>query len=115
MIRSLGWVVLVAAGIGAFVVPFARNRPGLAVPVAVAVIAVWITWGTWSAHYLGIRRHVVRHMGRNWKKGAVITHRVRTGERANVQAALNVLLMGTVARRAQFGLADQEYSYLTHG
>jgi AAA+ superfamily predicted ATPase len=60
---------------------------------------------------VGIRRHVARHMGRGWQKGAVLTHKVRTGERVNLQAALNTLVEGMGRQPCLFGLETSDYQH----
>src|SRR5947209_7450842 len=90
-VRAFVWIVLVAGGVGLVILMLLLTQVPFALAAAVGVIATWIAWGCLSWHLIGVRRHVANHLGSNWFKGEVLRHRVRTGERVDVQVALDRL------------------------
>jgi hypothetical protein len=104
MLRTTVWLVLIFGGVLTVILALVLLPAPLAIAVAVVTVGSWVSWGFWSAHLFGIRRHVARHLGPNWTKGEVIHHRVRTGERVELQAALDLLKAREVEGPAVFGL-----------
>ncbi len=88
---SCVWPVLIIVGITAVVVTAAAVSPPAAFAVGGCALAVWIGWGSFSSWYLGIRRHLIKHLGRDTDKWQVVNHVIPTSERVNVQLALDHL------------------------
>jgi ATP-dependent 26S proteasome regulatory subunit len=103
-VRTFVWTVLIAGGVGLVILMLIFTQVPFAVASAVGVVATWIAWGFLSSHLVGIRRHVARHLGPNWFKGEVLRHRIRTGERVDLQVALDRLRLRDAPSRAVFGL-----------
>lgn len=110
MVRLVGFVFLLVAGALAVIISLALNQTQCAIlfgVVAFFLIALWLSAFNYA---LGIRRHVVRHLGWRWHKGAVLSHKVRTAERVNFQAALDALLEAPGHKGTVFGFGAREYS-----
>jgi hypothetical protein len=96
VLRVVVWIALIAGCFLAFIAALVLTRPAIAVAVAVTSVGLWIAWGAASAWYFGIRRLVAAHLQADdyithWRRGEVLEHTVRTGERADVQTALDLL------------------------
>ena len=104
MLRKVVWTVEIAGAITAIIatIVVASGAASLALAFA-AVILMAVTAYAFS-HFYGVRRHLVRHLGWNWFKGELVLHKVKTGERADLQAALDALLEGEGPRGKRFGL-----------
>src|SRR5262249_10343638 len=51
--------------------------------------------GVFCSWHWSIRYRLAEHLGPGWRKAEVVTHKVRTGERVNIQTALDLLLSDT--------------------
>src|SRR4051794_20889786 len=92
--RKLAWCVLVVLGGGGTLAAlvFAR-RAQSAFAVAILAIAVWTAFGATLAHFTGLRRKLLRHLGRRFKAAdaQVVSHLVSPNDRPNLQLALNAI------------------------
>jgi hypothetical protein len=113
--RVVVWFILVLGGVAGVIVALAFLELAPAAAIGVAVVASWVAWGVFTAWLYGVKRHVVRHLGEQWFKGTVLTHTIRTGERINVQIALDRLRKGEPPRAPMFGMPVDSFSYNRFG
>jgi hypothetical protein len=99
------WTILIIGGITAVVLTAALVSTGAAFAVGGFTVALWIGWGNFLSWYQGIRRHVVRHLGRGRDKWQVVTHVVTTSERVNIQLALDHIRASMSNPPPVFGLS----------
>jgi ATP-dependent 26S proteasome regulatory subunit len=86
------WIVLLLGGGAAFVWSLiACNDSGIRLAVAVAVIAVWITYGNIASHVTSLKRRVLRHLRTKAKQTEVVSRTVSARERVDVQMAIDRL------------------------
>jgi len=111
--RTTVWISLIFGGLAGFIAACLFAPTAVTVATAALVIGSWIGWGFFSAWYYGIRRHVDRHFSGDWHKGEVVRHTIKTGDRVNLQIALDRLLEAGgrnahVFARTQVVAADDE-------
>ena len=81
------WFILVVGGLALVLTTFIHASLPMTIVVGVKVVAIWVCLGAYLNWYLGIRRHVVGHLGSsNLKKAHVLTHVIKTHDRVNVGA-----------------------------
>jgi hypothetical protein len=107
----VSWLVLVIGGILATISALALISGTAAAVTAGLTIVIWICWGVVVTHYLGIRRHIVKHLGRDWNNWQVVTHVVTTNERVNVQLALDHMRGTGPAALPVFGVQTVIYAH----
>ena len=72
MLRTVVWILLLSAGVVAVLAALIFTTPKLAVAAGIVSVVSWGAWGWVSSYYYGIRRHVVRHLGRRGHATAVL-------------------------------------------
>lgn len=103
-VRGPVWAVLIVAGAAAVVLGLLAGNPAAAVIAGIVAGVVWIGWGTYSSWHWSVRRRIAEHLGPGWRDAEVVTHPVRTAERADLQVALNFLHGERGAGEYRFGL-----------
>jgi hypothetical protein len=90
--RTLVLFVLVVGGVTAVVVTgvYSRGVEPMLVAVACMCGALFV-WNIVTSTILGIKRHVVRHLGDRWSQGEIVNQTFQTGQRVNLQLALDRL------------------------
>jgi hypothetical protein len=103
MVRGLIWLVLLIGGVVGGVAVVIMGPPQFAVAWGVGTVGVWIAWGVFSSWFWSIRRHLTSHLGLGWRKAEIVVNKIKTGERVNIQAALDHLLEKAGRDRRPFG------------
>ncbi len=62
------WIVLVVAGVVSAMAGFIFLGGAPATAISIGAVATWIAFGTITSHFVGIRRRVIIHLGRDWAK-----------------------------------------------
>ncbi len=91
MSRGWWWTILVVAGFAVIILAILIAPQKVAIAAAIGTVGSWIAFGFCSSWWLGLRRHVVKHLGPRWNLGEVLRHRIRTADRVNLQLALDWL------------------------
>jgi hypothetical protein len=114
MVRGIVWAVLILLGLGGVVFALLVSQPAIAVATGIIAVAHWIAWGIFSTWHWSLRRRLAEHLGPGWRKAIILTHRIKTGERVEVQSALDHMLeqMGPgeyLFGYQSFGVTGEEY------
>jgi hypothetical protein len=88
---KLGWWVLLLGAVATCVCTAIYAPGGPVVAAVILSIFALCLYGFTLSHFLGIRRKVVRHLGRRWMRGEVVTHIIQTSERVDLQLTLDRL------------------------
>jgi hypothetical protein len=104
MLRGTIWTILLVGGAAAVGFAVLFSRPAVAVAIGIVAVASWIAWGVFSTWHWSLRRRIAEHLGPGWRKSVILTHNVKTAERASVQAALDHVL-------AQVGPGEYIFGY----
>jgi hypothetical protein len=91
VVRSIIWVLAIVAGIGAILASVLLTEMPNPVVVIVLVVATWTGVGMIQGWLLGIDRHVRAHVGGEPETWHLLAHPVWSGDRVNLQMALNRL------------------------
>jgi hypothetical protein len=107
MVRGIIWTVLLVGGAASVGFAVLVSRPGVAVVTGIFAVATWIAWGVFSTWHWSLRRRIAEHLGPGWRKAVILTHKVKTAERVNIQAALDYMLN-------QMGPGEYVFGYTTY-
>jgi hypothetical protein len=107
MVRGIIWTVLLVGGAASVGFAALVSRPGVAVATGVASVATWIAWGVYSTWHWSLRRRIAEHLGPGWRKAVILTHKVKTAERVDIQSALDYMLN-------QMGPGEFVFGYTTY-
>ena len=102
---KLGWWVLVLGGIALCIYAAIHDPGGMVFATVLLFVLTLYLYGFTISYFLGIRRHVVRHLGKRWKQGEVLTHVIRTSERIDLQSTLDRIRAGQKPAKKMFGYA----------
>ncbi len=102
---KFGWWVLVLGGIAASIYAAIHAPGGAVFATVVLCIFTLYLYGFALSYFLGIRRHIIRHLGRRWMRGEVLTHVIRTSERVDLQLTLDRLRAESTPTTKLFGYA----------
>src|SRR3954452_11500910 len=92
--KRLAWFVLIVLGVGGTLVALlACRRPQNAVAVGIVSVAAWSAFATLIAHFTGLRRKLLRHLGRRFRTtdAEVVSQLVGANDRPNLQLALDAI------------------------
>jgi hypothetical protein len=88
---AISWLILIIGGILTVLLTLVFISKVAAVVGGGLTLVSWICWGVVTSYYLGIRRHVFKHLGGDPVRWQVVTDVIPTSERVNVQLALDHL------------------------
>src|SRR3954452_24117279 len=92
--KKVAWFVLIGLGVvGTLAVLLLSRRPQNAIAAGIISIGVWSAFGSLLAHLPGLRRRLLRHLGRRFNPAdaQVVSHLVSPNDRPNLQLALNAI------------------------
>jgi hypothetical protein len=107
MVRGIIWTVLLAGGAASVGFVVLVSRPAVAIATGIVAVASWIAWGVFSTWHWSLRRRIAEHLGPGWRKSVILTHKVKTAERVNIQAALDHML-------GQMGSGEYVFGYTAY-
>jgi ATP-dependent 26S proteasome regulatory subunit len=97
------WFFLIVVGVLTMIGTLVHGTLGIAAAVTVAVLTIWFLVGMFQQYWTGIARHLKGHLQGQWQQAHVLTHVVTTGERVNLQVALDSLYEATAPRKPILG------------
>lgn len=87
--RGIVTGLLTISGVVAFIAFAVNVQWGYAIGSAVAAGLLIAAFNAVWLHAFGLHRRLRRHLGRRWEKGEIVHQPVPSGDRVNVQAALD--------------------------
>jgi hypothetical protein len=104
LLRAPVWSALVLGGLVAAVAALILTSYEYALAIAAGCIVAGTVWYFVTTRALGVKRHVVAHLGPRWSEGEIVNQLVKTGERVNLQLALDRLSRDPETGGPVFGL-----------
>ncbi len=103
LFRTSVWFIVIIGGAIAVLATFIKGNDGQAFAIGIATVVLTIIWSMFSTWVWGVRRHVVRHMGKPIDQLAFVSKDVGASRRADNIRALETIAKQQSARRLGMG------------